>query len=407
MNIPIEQIRPNAKNTFRMVDIEKLAESIREYGLQHNLVVRPYNNPEESQYKYEIISGERRYRAVKMLGWQSVPCKIDEAIAENDIEAEIKLIITNFETRELDPIEKGNNVIRLEELIKIKREQGADFGGKKTRDVVAEIMGEAPAQVQKLKKVQQDLIPEIKELVKNGDVPLETANQYAQMEPEQQMLVYKALQEGLKLGHKEAKELKNKLKQKEVEAEEVINKMKIMESEIAQKENLLKKMKMELDKVQAEAKKKETDAEELKERLKAELNSEIEKEGDSEKVKELERKLQEASENLNKIKGEEAEKIAKLEDQIKSLEEENISLINDYEKRLEEKENAPIILKENIEANSEILAIARQVQSSMITLLGRIGHHMRNENFILSDEAKEVLIRIIDTGNLIEGDIKK
>ncbi|KKH62440.1 hypothetical protein DU75_03500, partial [Methanosarcina mazei] len=139
-----------------MEDIEKLAEDIEENGLYHNLLVRPIEGG-----KYEIISGERRYRAHKLLNRKTVPCNVREELKNNDIDMEIQLHKANHETRELSEMERARSVQRLEELYKLKRKMGFKIEGK-IRDVIGQDMKLSGAQVQRLKKLNS-LIPELQE----------------------------------------------------------------------------------------------------------------------------------------------------------------------------------------------------------------------------------------------------
>lgn len=58
--IDIDLLVPSENNFYGIREIEELAESIKEYGLMHNVVVRKRNDG-----KYEILSGERRFRALR------------------------------------------------------------------------------------------------------------------------------------------------------------------------------------------------------------------------------------------------------------------------------------------------------------------------------------------------------
>lgn len=72
--IPINKLRSSPLNTRKhFEEIDELADNIKEVGLINDLVVRPVGD------YYEIINGERRYRAIKQLGWNKVPCKVIEA----------------------------------------------------------------------------------------------------------------------------------------------------------------------------------------------------------------------------------------------------------------------------------------------------------------------------------------
>ena len=99
---------------YPIIDIETLAEDISINGLNHNLVIRPIEDG-----FYEIISGERRYSALKSLvdkgdnKYSKVPCKI---VNLNDVDSEITLIQANAQTRELSDSDKLKQIERLTEL---------------------------------------------------------------------------------------------------------------------------------------------------------------------------------------------------------------------------------------------------------------------------------------------------
>lgn len=98
--LDINSLVPSQNNFYGIREIEELAESINENGLMHNLVVR-----KKDDGTYEIISGERRYRALKSLGYEKIPCQVKENLS--DLDAELMLIQANAEQRELTPSEKN------------------------------------------------------------------------------------------------------------------------------------------------------------------------------------------------------------------------------------------------------------------------------------------------------------
>jgi ParB family transcriptional regulator, chromosome partitioning protein len=228
IDIPIDKIKYHPKNKFGMRDIEKLAESIKDVGLLHNIVVRKIVDP---VYEYEMLSGERRLRALMMLNEKApgndIYKKIKSMVLEvNDLTAEKILIIANIETRELTEMEKSDSVKRLYEIVEQERRAGKDFKGKKTKEIVADMMSRegnnvAATTVGKLVKLQE-LIEEFKPFVESGEMSRETAYQYAQMTKGQQRLVYDAFEKRMLLTAKDAKELKERLKKQEGTNEEII-----------------------------------------------------------------------------------------------------------------------------------------------------------------------------------------
>ena len=106
-HIPIDKLKPSKKNQYGIRGIEELAANIEMLGLLHNLDVK---EADEAGY-YEIISGERRYQACKLLyesgnqEFKTLPCKV-EALTENKAISELKLLYANAAARELTDYEK-------------------------------------------------------------------------------------------------------------------------------------------------------------------------------------------------------------------------------------------------------------------------------------------------------------
>ena len=91
LQIETTQIRPNIsqpRTDFDTEAIVKLADSIRQYGILQPLTIRKSQG--EDGYRFELIAGERRLRAAKMLGLKTVPCLMVEV--DDEISAELALI---------------------------------------------------------------------------------------------------------------------------------------------------------------------------------------------------------------------------------------------------------------------------------------------------------------------------
>ena len=102
--IDIEPNRNQPRRTFDMEAIEELAESIKVYG-----VIQPIIVNKKDGY-YEIVAGERRWRASKKAGLTEIPC-----IIRNDDERKTKEIalIENIQREDLNPIEKAKGFKQL------------------------------------------------------------------------------------------------------------------------------------------------------------------------------------------------------------------------------------------------------------------------------------------------------
>lgn len=107
---PVEFLRPNPRNPrrdFAEVDLEELAASIREKGILQPIVVRA---AAEGVDLYEIIAGERRWRAAQRAGLHEVPINV---VIADDREALELAIIENVQRSDLNPLEEAQGYERL------------------------------------------------------------------------------------------------------------------------------------------------------------------------------------------------------------------------------------------------------------------------------------------------------
>lgn len=114
----IEELRPNrfqARKDFNDQDMKSLAASVRESGIIQPIVVRRLK-----EGGYEIIAGERRWRAAQAAGLKSVPVVIREA-ADRDT-AELS-IIENIQRSELNPLEEAEGFQILQEKFGLSQEE--------------------------------------------------------------------------------------------------------------------------------------------------------------------------------------------------------------------------------------------------------------------------------------------
>ncbi len=103
LQIPIEDLIPNRfqpRLSFDDASLKELAASIKEHGIIQPLVIRKING------KYEIIAGERRYRAAKMVGLLSVPAIINEL---SDGQSAEVAIVENVQRKDLTAIEEARS----------------------------------------------------------------------------------------------------------------------------------------------------------------------------------------------------------------------------------------------------------------------------------------------------------
>src|SRR3972149_1478601 len=122
--VAIDRIVPSPLQPRRAFDetkIEELASSIRNQGIIQPLVVRPKGQ------QFELIAGERRWRAAMKAGLSRVPVVVREA---TDHEALQLALIENLQREDLNPIEEANGYRRLQEEFQWSQEETADKVGK-------------------------------------------------------------------------------------------------------------------------------------------------------------------------------------------------------------------------------------------------------------------------------------
>lgn len=142
--IPIDDIVANRfqpRTVFDESKIEELSRTIHTHGIIQPIVVREYEHG-----KYEIIAGERRWRAMKKLGWDLVPAIIKNL---SDTETASVALIENLQREELTPIEEAIAYGKLLELHNLTQEALAQRLGKGQSTVANKLrLLKLPQQVQ-------------------------------------------------------------------------------------------------------------------------------------------------------------------------------------------------------------------------------------------------------------------
>lgn len=115
--VGVDQLVPSTsqpRTVFREEKLEELAQSIKSNGIIQPIVVR--RNGE----RFEIIAGERRWRAAQRAGLHSIPCIIKDVTDENVLELSL---IENLQREELNPIEEANAYKRLLDRFELTQEE--------------------------------------------------------------------------------------------------------------------------------------------------------------------------------------------------------------------------------------------------------------------------------------------
>lgn len=107
-NLTLDQVVESAKNPRKHYDLQKLeelAESIRTGGLHEHVLVRPIAPLADGTPRFELASGHRRTRALRLLGWSSVPAVVREMDDRQFLEA---LTVTNGQREDVKPMEEAD-----------------------------------------------------------------------------------------------------------------------------------------------------------------------------------------------------------------------------------------------------------------------------------------------------------
>lgn len=111
VEIPLKQIEPNRyqpRQVFDKVQIQELAHTIEEHGLLQPIILREYKAA-----KYEIIAGERRFRAMELLGWEAAPAIVEKM---SDKESASLALIENLQRSQLSSVEEARAYKKLMDL---------------------------------------------------------------------------------------------------------------------------------------------------------------------------------------------------------------------------------------------------------------------------------------------------
>ncbi|MFD2209454.1 ParB/RepB/Spo0J family partition protein [Virgibacillus halophilus] len=151
--IPVKECRVNPyqpRKTFHADAIEELKESILEYGIIQPLIVR------KSIKGYEIVVGERRFRAAKEAGLETIPAIIKELTDERMMEL---ALLENLQREDLTPIEEAQAYSKLIEELKI------------TQDVLSNRIGKSRSHIANLMRLL--LLPEqVVACINNGELSM-------------------------------------------------------------------------------------------------------------------------------------------------------------------------------------------------------------------------------------------
>jgi ParB family chromosome partitioning protein len=153
-NLAIDELQAGKyqpRSHMEQAALAELADSIRSQGVMQPILVRPL-----AAGRYEIIAGERRWRAARMAGLSSVPALVKEIPDQQALAASL---IENIQREDLNPLEEATGIQRLTQ----------EFG--LTHQAIAETLGRSRAAVTNLLRLLE-LAPPVRELLAEGHIDM-------------------------------------------------------------------------------------------------------------------------------------------------------------------------------------------------------------------------------------------
>lgn len=185
--VPVEKISRSRFQPRRDFDEEALAElaaSIKAQGLMQPVVVRA-----RAGGMYELIAGERRWRASQLAGLAAIPVVVKEA---SDEQASAMALIENIQREDLNPLEEAMALDRLRDEFELTQQQIADTVGK-SRVAVANLLR------------LLNLSPKVRTMLANGDLEMGHARALLSLEPfDQERAALEVIERGLSVRQTEA-----------------------------------------------------------------------------------------------------------------------------------------------------------------------------------------------------------
>ena len=164
--VNVKKIKPGRfqpRSNFDNQKLDELTKSIKKQGVLSPILVREFGLNE-----YEVIAGERRLRASKMAGLETIPCLVDQ---KKDQDALISALVENLQREDLNPVEEAMGLDRL------KREFGL------TQDEVASSTGKARSTIANSLRILT-LPKSVLEMLSQGTIEKGHAKLLASMSPD-------------------------------------------------------------------------------------------------------------------------------------------------------------------------------------------------------------------------------
>jgi ParB family chromosome partitioning protein len=173
--LKLTQLQPGKYQPRTRMDegsLYELAESIRGQGIMQPILVRPLEGAGAKAQRYEIIAGERRFRAAKLAGLDEVPVLVREVPDES---AAVMALIENIQREDLNPLEEAQGLKRLVDEFGLTHEQAAQAVGR-SRSAASNLLR------------LLNLAAPVQQMLTAGDLDMGHARALLALEPAQQIL---------------------------------------------------------------------------------------------------------------------------------------------------------------------------------------------------------------------------
>jgi ParB family chromosome partitioning protein len=177
--LPMSEIQPHPENEFAEddspADIQDMAENIKQNGLINPLTVNKVDG------KYLLLSGECRFRALQLIGYDHVRCTIYTNLSRAD---ELRILYAaNLKVRSYSTTQRLRYYEKLKDILTQEKAAGKYDGPIQSQ--IAEIMGVSDRQVRKYERISENLGDDDKKLMATGEISVDQAYQMAQEKPNQ------------------------------------------------------------------------------------------------------------------------------------------------------------------------------------------------------------------------------
>lgn len=238
--IPLKDIIPNYYNNriYSIGDVTELAESIRQFGLAHDIIV---SVPANVDNRYVIVSGHRRFKAYQQLHEQypdeygTIKAKVFKEKDERLIR--LLLIQSNATSRVLTNAEKMRQYVEMEKILKDLKASNMLEGS--VRDNMSKRMNESSGQIARYLTINNRLIPELLGLFEKDEIGVSLAYEIAGLDCEGQEKALSMLMRGKSLALKDIREMKEqKAREKQAPKEQKHEKEDISQGKACEAEEL-------------------------------------------------------------------------------------------------------------------------------------------------------------------------